>query len=448
VEDRDIERLFAGLGGFRHLVLAVSGGADSMALMILVSRWLAFAGRRRPMAEVVTVDHGLRANSAEEAHWVGERASALGFKHTTLAWTGEKPKSGLQEAAREARYRLLSEHALRARARPVAVVTAHTEDDQAETLLMRLARGSGLDGLSAMRPRRPLTETGDVEIVRPLLGLGRDRLVATLKAEGADWVEDPSNACLDFERARLRAARSDLATLGLTNDKLALSVRRLARARTALERAAAQLGAEAVDPHDGMFATINRTRFLAAAPELQVRLLTDVLKAFGGEARPPRLAKIEALAEALAGRDRITLTLGGCIIAADPREIRVFRELDPGAIARIELEPGTSAIWDRRFRVSLASARSLARAGIHPPVTVRALGSNAYATLRRRLVRDGRPPALGASRLPSFWAGEDLIAVPQLSHLGAAGESFGHELCKAEFIGWRPQGMGPDAAAS
>jgi tRNA(Ile)-lysidine synthase len=440
VTNHELGRLFQGLERFRRIILAVSGGADSMALMHLVVGWAQGLEGETPAIEVVTVDHGLRPRSAEEAAWVEARARALGLAHTTLVWSEKKPRAGIQEAAREARYRLLAEYVLGSRAgRPAAVVTAHTEDDQAETLLMRLARGSGIDGLSAMPARRPLADEADVEIVRPLLAMPKTRLLATLKARALDWVEDPSNDCLDYERVRLRAAKSELAALGLANDKLALSARRLARAREALDVATSDLVLAAVDSHEGVFASIDRAAFLAAAPELRVRVLMRVLKAFGGGAKAPRLVKVESLAEELGGHEKVALTLGGCLIRARAKDISVFREQDRYDLPQIQLEPGSGAIWDRRFRVSLGSARKLAAAGVKQPVMVRALGAGAYATLRARLAPAGRPPSQAAATLPSFWAGEELIAVPQLGPADRAlkgSSKRGHGLCRAEFIGW------------
>ncbi len=151
-------------------VLAVSGGPDSMALMHLTRRCLDIKGRPPAAVAVVTVDHGLRAESKEEAAFVADHARRLGFAHTTVEWTGEKPKTGIQAAARRARYDLLASHA---RACGIAcIVTAHTEDDQAETLLMRLRRGSGIDGLAAMAS---VSEWNGVAIVRPLLGFSKAR---------------------------------------------------------------------------------------------------------------------------------------------------------------------------------------------------------------------------------------------------------------------------------
>lgn len=442
VADNELEGLFAILRGYRCVILAVSGGADSMALMHLAARWRRMNDRSElPKLEVATVDHGLRSDSGAEARWVGAAARALGYRQTTLAWTDKKPATGIEEAAREARYRLLLDHA-RARGERVAVVTAHNEDDQAETLLMRLARGSGIDGLSSMAALRHLAAGDHVDLVRPLLGLSRRRLVATLRAADVTWAEDSSNACLDFERVRLRAAQASLAALGLTNDKLALSARRLARAKEVVDRALEELSA-IVDLNGGILAVIERERFRGAPAELRVRLLMRALRAFGGEARPPRLQQVEALTEQLScDEPTVASTLGGCIIRASARAIRVYREADPARLPEIALQPGGDVLWDRRFRISAAPVKVLRAAGVGEELTLRALGAGAYATLRKRIDRKIRAPVRALHTLPSVWAGGKLIAVPQLGIrvLGPDASGSRGPLCSSVFVAWEPEG--------
>ncbi|MGI9403502.1 MAG: tRNA lysidine(34) synthetase TilS, partial [Hyphomicrobium sp.] len=242
ISDAERDARLAVLQPFRVLILAVSGGADSVAMMHLVASWQQQHGRAGRKIIVATVDHGLRPESGREAQWMADEAHALGLVHETLVWVGGKPETGLQDAAREARYHLLAELSWRLRNDgPVAIVTAHTQDDQAETFLMRLARGSGLDGLTGMPTTRRLGVAADCKLVRPFLGLPGARLVATLRFRGLNWIEDPSNKQDRFERVRVRNARCDLEQLGLTNEKIALSAQRLERARTALDAATDKL---------------------------------------------------------------------------------------------------------------------------------------------------------------------------------------------------------------
>ncbi|MEJ1938863.1 tRNA lysidine(34) synthetase TilS, partial [Nostoc sp. NIES-2111] len=157
----------------KGLLLAVSGGPDSMALLALCAAWANERpdGQPRPPLFAATVDHWLRPEARDEAAMVAREASRLSVPHSVLDWAGPKPRTGLQEAARQARYALLAEEARRVGA--TDVVTAHHADDQAETILMRLVRGSGLDGLAGMAAERPLD---GVRLVRPLLGIPKSRL--------------------------------------------------------------------------------------------------------------------------------------------------------------------------------------------------------------------------------------------------------------------------------
>jgi tRNA(Ile)-lysidine synthase len=435
IVDTEVDDLFAALDPFAVLILAVSGGADSVAMMHLVARW---AQRHRNPARtilVATVDHGLREDSAREAEWVADAARSLGLAHETLQWLGDKPSTGVQEAARAARYELLAELGWKHGASgTVAIVTAHNEDDQAETLLMRLARGSGLDGLTGMSPSRILHADSGCRLVRPLLAMSRARLEATLAADKLGWLEDPSNASDKFERVRLRAARGNLADLGLTNEKLALSARRLERARLALEAATLALQTDIrLDLHGGMYASLDARAFGHAEEELRLRVATRLISAFGGQEVVPRLSKLEALMARLAAPDFEGATLGGCILARKGGTLFVYREPERAELERLELAPGEVGVWDRRFRVATAPE-------VGAPVVVRALGPGGYATLRKKLETDpgmtqALPPARAAAALPSFWQGGRLLDVPPLSALpGAPQVSAKGRHCSAEFL--------------
>ena len=208
-------------------LLAVSGGPDSVALMQLAARAAPYLPGTT--FQVATVDHGLRPESRIEAEQVAGMARSLGLAHRILAWTGEKPDSGIQEAAREARYALLEEHATENGAG--TVMTAHTIDDQAETVMMRLARGSGIDGLAGMRRMKPL---GRVTLARPFLDIPKSRLIAACAAGGWPHTEDPSNRDGRFARVRMRALLPLLEAEGLTPRRLARLAQRARDAGEAL----------------------------------------------------------------------------------------------------------------------------------------------------------------------------------------------------------------------
>ena len=432
ISELEIDDLFAPLAPYEVLILAVSGGADSVALMHLFARWAQNHPESRRRIVVATVDHGLRPGSRGEAEWVAEAAGALGLPHELLSWEGVKPVTGVQDAARTARYRLLAELAWKlAGAAPSAIVTAHTMDDQAETLLMRLARGSGIDGLTGMSASRGLGGEGHCRLERPLLAIAGARLKATLAAGGITWIEDPSNDCDRFERVRLRMAQPHLDALGLTHDKVALAAKRLDRARNALEAAADALQAAAgLDIHGGMFASLDAHIMHGAAEDVRLRVLARLISAFGGQDETARLAKLEALVERMQQPDFEGATLGGCIVARNAGDICVFREPGRGGLPELELAPGAFAVWDRRFRVGAVLK-------IATPVIVRALGPEGFARLRRHLKAGADiPPARAAATLPAFWQDGELLDVPSLAHLPGASATWGREsgLCSAEFL--------------
>lgn len=407
ISDADVAELFAGLARYRLLVLAVSGGSDSVALMHLVARWRSMTATA-PIIHVASVDHGLRSGSRDDAAWVATEASTLGMPAHVLTWHGDKPDAGIQEAARSARYELLAGLLRELAEGDAALVTAHTADDQAETLLMRLARGSGIDGLAAMPECRRLLPDAPFDLVRPLLRVPKQSLLATLRASGLGWREDPSNARPQFERVRLRAAAATLAELGLTAEKLALSAHRLQRARGAIDASSADFQSRALDLNDGAFAAIDRRLFAAAPEELRLRLMLRVLDRFGGASPPARLAKVEALMARLADTERFSATLGGCAVAALPGQIQVYREAGRITQPESRLREAEAVTWDSRFSVSVAG---LSRQMRH--VTVKPLGGQAYASLRR--ATGARLPSRIAAGLPAFWAGSELLAVPALS---------------------------------
>src|ERR1700756_1494692 len=199
ISARNARRLFADWRGVPAIVLAASGGPDSIALMWLAARWRR-ALKRGPRLIAVTVDHGLRTAAAAEARDVKRLARSLDLQHRTVRWSGTKPRTGLPAAARSARYRLLAQ-AARANG-ATHILTAHTRDDQAETLLMRMLRGSGISGLAAMAR---VTERDGVVLARPLLDISKSQLIATLRKAKVGFAEDPTNRDTSFTRPRLRA---------------------------------------------------------------------------------------------------------------------------------------------------------------------------------------------------------------------------------------------------
>ncbi len=319
----EAKHLFADWRAAPALVLAVSGGPDSIALMWLAARWRR-ALRRGPRLIAVTVDHGLRAEAAGEARAVKHLAKTLDLPHRTLRWTGAKPATGVPAAARDARYRLLAKAARAVGA--VHVLTAHTQDDQAETLLMRMSRGSGLAGLAAMVRQ---SQRDGIVLVRPLLHVPKTRLVATLNKAKIGFADDPTNRDSHFTRPRLRAIMPALAAEGFDARNLARLASRLARANAAVELLVD--GAErylALGVHDPLHAGFDANAFAALAEEIRVRLLLRRINRIGHEG-PAELGKVEALLDALdraraaKGRIRLKQTLAGALVSLVDGRIRV-----------------------------------------------------------------------------------------------------------------------------
>ncbi len=320
--------LFSDLVNLKSLILAVSGGPDSVALMLLAARWRDSRGSA-PKLVAVTVDHGLRPESKAEAAAVARLARKLKIAHRTMRWTGAKPQTGLQQAARTARYRLLAAAARRAGA--THILTAHTIDDQAETVLIRMARGSGLTGLTGMQgvTAVPGDKNGGLFLVRPLLGLPKTRLIATLQAAGIPYADDPSNRDPRFTRARLRRLTVELAQEGLDAPRLALLARRLRRADQAIEAATATAFADLRrSPGKNRPIVFDLAGYSRLPGEVALRLLGRALTEAGDEG-PVELAKLEALKDALddaaAGKARFRRSLAGAIVTLAPDRITVER---------------------------------------------------------------------------------------------------------------------------
>jgi tRNA(Ile)-lysidine synthase len=329
ISAQDAKRLFADWKAVPAIVLAVSGGPDSLALMWLAVRWRRTLARG-PRLFAVTVDHGLRAESAAEARDVKRLARSLELPHRTMRWTGAKPKTGVPAAARAARYHLLAQ-AARANG-ATHVFTAHTRDDQAETLLMRMLRGSGIAGLAAMARQ---SERDGVLLARPLLHVAKSQLVATLKKARVGFADDPTNRDLNFTRPRIRAVMPALAAEGGDARNLARLASRLARANAAVEvlvdgaeRYLALRDREA--PHSGAGA-FDAKAFAGMPEEIRLRLLLRAVERFGHEG-PAELGKVEALLSALDGmltentaarQPRLKRTLAGALVSLIDGRIRV-----------------------------------------------------------------------------------------------------------------------------
>lgn len=371
--------------------LAVSGGGDSMAMLHLVAGWA------RPMGvgvQVVTVDHGLRRESAAEAALVAEECAGLGLPQATLTWDGWDGQGNLQDAARQARLRLIGDWP----DRPGHVLFAHTQDDQAETLLMRLARGSGVDGLAAMAARRDM---GGWQLLRPLLGVTRAELRHYADTLRIPYVDDPSNADPAFARVRMRHM---IGQEGLDCATLAETAQRMARAKTALERRATDVWAQISRPArlPGTI-ELDADALPAVEDETLMRITAAGLMWLASSPYRPRAAPLQAAVARMRAGGTTTLQ-GGMII---PRGARVILTREWKAVAQTTAAADGRGPWDSRWNCDKAA----------PGCTVRALGETGLQALRdaNHPLPQGLPQqALMA--LPGVWRGADLVACSPLGY--------------------------------
>ncbi len=406
---RDLARRFEALTSAPHIALAVSGGSDSLALLHLVQDWRVTLGSEAPEVSVLTVDHRLREGSGDEAEAVAAACAALDMRHETLAWRGDKPEAGLPEKAREARYGLMTDWCVAHGATHLGV--AHTQDDQAETVIMRLARGSGLDGLSGMAP---VSLRAGISLVRPLLDLQRHALRDYLGARGVMWIDDPSNEDPQFERIRVRKAAPELSALGLSTDSLALTAARLRRVRAAIDDAVARAMATCVEVDPAGVFAILRTPWLDQPEEIRLRLLSGCLRAGGGSDTHLSAAGLERTAGTLSEDEGWKGTFGGCHIVSGGGEIILVREAGRMSRSGDAVVPGTSQLWDGRFRVKVdCSGTSAAPDG---KFCVRALMDDGWAEVRKSGLSC---PKTYREGLVSLWHLDRLIAVPHLGYRDA-----------------------------
>ena len=393
------------LGPGRRVGVAVSGGGDSMALLAMTLDWASRTG-----AEVYagTVDHGLRAASRAEAEQVAEWCARRGVPHAILAAALLDGPGNLSAKARAARYAALSSWAIKSDL--TSILLGHTLDDQAETVLLRLARGSGIEGLAAIRAVR---EWGGVRWLRPLLETGREDLRRWLRAAEIDWIEDPTNEDSRYDRVKARRALEVLSPLGIDAEGLAKTAARLARQCEVFERAAAELVEHAVSRGPLGEIRLRRDALDAAPRDSALRVLAGALMEVGGGEFRPRFRALETIYDTAGSNDGPS-TLGGCMVQACGNELLVFRETNA---AEPPILCARRRVWDLRWDCDAS--------GVPGAPQVNALGQSGLASLAQHRRRGWKAPAhwTAAPRLlrtsvPSFWGSDGtLLAVPAAEFL-------------------------------
>ncbi|QYX58492.1 tRNA lysidine(34) synthetase TilS [Roseovarius sp. SCSIO 43702] len=399
-----MQQHFEGRETPARVAVAVSGGSDSTALLLAARDW---AAPRGVAVAAVTVDHGLRPEAAHEAAEVAALCARLGVAHDTLHWRGWDGRGNLPEAARRARYDLMAEWV---RAGGVAdILLGHTADDQAETLVMRMARSAGLDGLAGMAAR---VAWGDVTLHRPFLALRRSTLRDWLRDRGVGWSEDPTNEDARFRRVATRRALDALAQAGVSVEALVQVAAHLREARDTLAHHAVEVarGLARFEAGDVLF---DAAGWAALRPDLQRRLLQAALRWVGGGDHGPRGATLDAALDSLrAGRGTV---LAGCRVWPVGGAVRVTREAR--AVEELEAAPGEA--WDGRWRLSGPARRG---------DRVRALGEAQLGLCPDRA--GAGVPAATLTASPALWREGRLIAAP----LAGLGPEWSLEMLRPEAL--------------
>ncbi len=305
----DTLKSIGDFAGEKKLAVALSGGGDSIALAHLMS---GFCRKHDVEFHALTVDHGLRAESAKEAKTIGKWVKIWpDVIHKILKWTGDKPKTRIQEEARKVRYALISSYCKKHKIKYLFL--AHHGGDQIETFLFRLAKGSGLDGLSVMPP---MQEMGDIVLVRPLLNYTHKDMIETCRKNKLNWVEDPSNEADKYARVRLRNSREVLEKEGLSAERILTLGKRLSRARVALNQIADKAFELCFMHKEKAHLELNLAKFLDQPDEIGIRILQKAMEDVAGAKKyPPSLQILEEITERIYRDPSFrAATLGGCII--------------------------------------------------------------------------------------------------------------------------------------
>ena len=334
--------LFSSLVNEDRIALAVSGGRDSMALMYLIYRWKTHLALDTEI-EVLTVNHNLRKAADKECQFVCKSAENYGFRHKVLSWQHELVETCIQEKARNARYKLMLDYMRDAKIN--TILTAHTSDDNIETFIMRLAKGSGLDGLKSINKIR--FEDG-INIRRPLLTLSRSVITEILISTDNKWIDDPTNDDEIFERVRIRNNINSLSKFNITPANLSKTITRLERTHESITYITDSISKELVEITELGYAEINFDKLRNYPNEIVLRVFAKALSGINGG--DISLSSLEGVFEDLT-KTMKTKTLNGCQIIPKKDKYVIVRE--NRGIHPVEISINEHIIWDGRFDLHL-----------------------------------------------------------------------------------------------
>ncbi len=409
ITSHEFGKIFSNFGPFEsrpEIAVGVSGGADSLLLTLLLREWVL---KKNGKLTALIVNHNLRSGSVAEIQRLKSWLNKYKINYKVFNWLGKKPKTGIQEIARSVRLRMLTEWCLKKGV--LHLCLAHNLNDQAETFLIRLSRGSAVYGLSAMAP---ISVYKHVRFLRPFLFIEKERIIFTLRQMQQDWIEDPSNVNTTFQRVRMRNISSILDKEGIGNNRLSETSKNLGRAKAAILDNVSGLAAESVSIYPEGYVTLDREKFLQAPEEIRLRLLSHIFMCVSGKEFPPRLKNLERVDKLLhRPKSIIGSTLHGCQIESLKKptlnnQVGFFREA-ASVWDKKTLLNKQAFIWDNRFHVSC----DIKSTGIY----CAKLGTAGLQQVSKFIPKKGMEtiPQKVKLTLPALWKGRRLMSVPHLN---------------------------------
>ncbi len=384
-----------------RFALAVSGGPDSMALALCARLWC--EKNHHPLPQAFIVDHALREESAAEAALVRQRLQALGITAEVLLWQHEAVTSAIHSSARRARYQLLL-NACRCH-KITSLLFAHQREDQAETILMRFAKGSGVDGLAGMAAE---SVKEGIRILRPFINQSKQRLIATCDAAGISYVTDPSNKAQKFARGRLREVMPLLADEGLTIDRLVDIGIRAAETREAMDCFTDEFIAAHSHQDEWGVIYFEKSALLATPRAIALRAISRALQTIHAEFYAPTHASLSLLLDTLKNEATFSArTLNGCLVSENQKYLIFMREFS-AITETLSISTGETVIWDGRWQITCAAGEGTDGA------TVKALGNPPHEVLDRLSpdLRHKLPQGRIRATLPALWVGSEIKCLP------------------------------------
>ncbi len=432
IGEEEFDRLMQEVGPFEtspSLAVALSGGPDSLALALLLDRWVK---KNSGALFAVTVDHGLRSESAEESQTVAGWMQELSIQHAILKWTGEKPFTHLQEKARKARHTLLERYCQDHQIQHLFF--AHHREDQRETFLLRFLQKSGVDGLCSMFS---LSEGPFVRKLRPLLKIPKARLYATLEDFEHPFLEDPSNENFKFRRVQLRAQKDNFEALGMSTDVIESMIEKSSWVRESLEKETIKALFEIVSVSELGYATLDLKKFRTCSFEIARRVLERVVLLIGGKSYGPRWESLIPLVKRLQkdAQSSLVKTLNGVLLKKRHDILFLLKESNNFQKTSLPAEIDDNAnqegfmIWGGRFLIEILQSdaqkfpqkfpqkfqgRFLQSVGKKGVLFLKHQG---ILTEERRIVDKRVPQEIYddiLATLPALWENDDLLSVPHL----------------------------------